>query len=218
MKTGQIQLYVKEPVLQEKRHEHVLFQKYALEIIRLVYGGKMIGVEYDLSVVAIHKSDLISQTRIQYNEKQLLQLVHEYLVGKGLKESAAVLAQEGKLENVPPPLPSTSHGHNPIVNGLPLTPARPGKSSFGFKAPPAAREVNLDTIVREYLTNQHSLCKAPMATCPTFDLLVPHKCPTPKTRPTTVNFSARFGRTGYNWCGNTAPNRKLIYSKFKPIR
>src|SRR4051812_1366637 len=53
MKTGQIQLYVKEPILQEKRHEHVLFQKSALEIIRLVYGARMIGVEYDLSVVAI---------------------------------------------------------------------------------------------------------------------------------------------------------------------
>src|SRR5258708_78604 len=62
LRNGVLQMLMREPILQEKRHDHVLFQKYALEIIKLVYG-KMLGLEYDLSVVAIHKSDLISQTR-----------------------------------------------------------------------------------------------------------------------------------------------------------
>ena len=30
----------------------------------------------------------------------------------------------------------------------------------------------LDSIITEYLANQHSLCKNPMVTCPQFDLLV----------------------------------------------
>lgn len=34
------------------------------------------------------------------------------------------------------------------------------------------RAVTLDSIVTEYLYNQHALCKNPMSTCPQFDLLV----------------------------------------------
>lgn len=32
--------------------------------------------------------------------------------------------------------------------------------------------VTLESILTEYLTNQHALCKNPMATCPQFDLFV----------------------------------------------
>lgn len=32
--------------------------------------------------------------------------------------------------------------------------------------------VTLDSIITEYLTNQHALCKNPMATCPQFNLFV----------------------------------------------
>lgn len=31
--------------------------------------------------------------------------------------------------------------------------------------------VTLDSIITEYLTNQHALCKNPMVTCPQFNLL-----------------------------------------------
>lgn len=220
MKSGLIQILMREPILQENRQEHALFQAYALELIKLVYG-KVTGVEYDLNVVAIQKSDLISQSRIHYNEKQLLELVRDHLATKGLSESAAALAKEAKLEPLPVPTPSTSKP-NHIVNGLPLTPARKGKTSFGFQEPNTGkikeRGVTLDTIVTEYLTNQHSLCKTPMAICPTFDLVVPHKCPTPKARTPAINFAARFGRPGYDWSTAGNINRKLIYSRFKPIR
>lgn len=37
---------------------------------------------------------------------------------------------------------------------------------------PESRHVTLDSIITEYLANQHSLCKNPMVTCPQFDLLV----------------------------------------------
>lgn len=32
--------------------------------------------------------------------------------------------------------------------------------------------ITLDSIITEYLTNQHALCKNPMATCPQFNLFV----------------------------------------------
>ena len=43
----------------------------------------------------------VAQTRIQFNEKQLLQLMHQHLLSKNLVESAAVLLKEAGL----PPLP-----------------------------------------------------------------------------------------------------------------
>lgn len=36
----------------------------------------------------------------------------------------------------------------------------------------AEPRITLDSIITEYLTNQHALCKNPMATCPQFNLFV----------------------------------------------
>lgn len=79
-----------------------------------------------------------------------------------------------------------------------------------------SNKVTLETIITEYLTNQHALCKNPMSTCPQFDLVLPHKCPDP--RPTRVsglsqNFAARFIRqqAGFN---TRRLDRRLVHSHF----
>lgn len=36
--------------------------------------------------------------------------------------------------------------------------------------PTVENQVSLDSIITEYLTNQHALCKNPMITCPQFNL------------------------------------------------
>jgi hypothetical protein len=46
--------------------------------------------------------------------------------------------------------------------------------------PEENNKITLETIMCDYLSNQHSLCKNPMVTCPEFDLFVPHKCPDPR--------------------------------------
>lgn len=53
---GQIQALMKDPILQEKRQEHVTFQKYALELMERVSGkAKPTGAEYEISLVSLHR-------------------------------------------------------------------------------------------------------------------------------------------------------------------
>lgn len=53
---GQIQALMKDPILQEKRQEHVMFQKYALELMGRVSGeAKPTGAEYEISLASLHR-------------------------------------------------------------------------------------------------------------------------------------------------------------------
>lgn len=81
---------------------------------------------------------------------------------------------------------------------------------------PTPKTITLETIITEYLTNQHALCKNPMSTCPQFDLVLPHKCPDP--RPSRVsglsmNFAGRYFRqqAGFN---SRRLDRRLVHSQF----
>lgn len=76
--------------------------------------------------------------------------------------------------------------------------------------------ITLDNIITEFLTNQHSLCKHPMSTCPQFDLFVPHKCPDPrpnKVSGMSTNFAARFI---YRQAGFSSHklDRRLVHTNF----
>ncbi|XP_054737042.1 protein mahjong isoform X2 [Anastrepha obliqua] len=98
---GQIQTLMRDPILQEKRAEHVLFQKYALELVELVSGKtKPISNKMDPSLANIHKANVIAQTKIQYNEQQLYQLIHDHLESKGLLQTAQMLQKEAGLPQI----------------------------------------------------------------------------------------------------------------------
>lgn len=95
---GQIQHLMRDPILQEKRAEHVIFQKYALELLERVSGKeKLINHTFDPSLANIHKASVVAQTKIQYNEQQLLQLIHDHLESKGLSCTAQMLQKEAGL-------------------------------------------------------------------------------------------------------------------------
>lgn len=52
---------MREPVLQDKRQEHVKFQKYGLELMEQVSGRVKSNVnEFELSLAKIHKADVVS--------------------------------------------------------------------------------------------------------------------------------------------------------------
>ncbi|KAI8427007.1 hypothetical protein MSG28_014652 [Choristoneura fumiferana] len=96
--TSQIQVLMRDPILQEKRQEHVMFQKYALELLERVSGkSKHMGAEFETSLANIHRANVVAQTRINYNERQLLQLVAAHLAARGLSESALTLQREAQL-------------------------------------------------------------------------------------------------------------------------
>lgn len=44
----------------------------------------------------------MAQTRIDFNEQQLLELIHQHLVNKGLTVTANLLLQEANLPEPPP--------------------------------------------------------------------------------------------------------------------
>ncbi|GBP38185.1 Protein mahjong [Eumeta japonica] len=252
--TSQIQNLMRDPILQEKRQEHVMFQKYALELLERVSGkSKHMGTEFETSLANIHRANVVAQTRISYNERQLLQLIHEELVARGLSQSASTLLREAALPPPAAPSPPDPLPPHPPPVYTPSTPIRPRlasrtgggplRDSFDTSAAPLddsltlapaqvtpnphviklrkvqplvslssgslsslgspgeprrslqkqlsvaggqggqtkpPRRVTLHAIVTEYLYNQHSLCKNPMATCPQFNLFEPHKCPEPR--------------------------------------
>ncbi|XP_060809334.1 protein mahjong [Amyelois transitella] len=104
--TSQIQVLMRDPILQEKRQEHVMFQKYALELLERVSGkSKHMGAEFETSLANIHRANVVAQTRINYNERQLLQLVAWDLSARGLARSAATLRAEAGLPAPAPPAP-----------------------------------------------------------------------------------------------------------------
>lgn len=311
---GQLQNLMRDPILQEKRQEHVSFQKHALELLERLSGKtKHTGDSLDVSLYNIHRANVVAQTKIQFNDTQLLQLIHRHLVFRGLEDTANLLQKEANLAAIfsstasttlhpskfrytptTPITPTrnrvsslTMHTPNVRTNALvvqattstdiittnstmhtttvsptiklikksnsggivsaPATicaphnsrlqkqisnsevfmkAATPGQSSaplFSMQDNTEATSVvepriTLDSIIIEYLTNQHALCKNPMATCPQFNLFVPHKCPDPKPRNSSANnFALRNARRSMGYSSKQL-DRKFIHSRFCPVQ
>lgn len=222
IRSGLIQNLMTEPILQDKRQDHVMFQKYALEIIKLVHG-KDEHFSLELGDL-IRKTDLISQTRISYDERQLMELIHNHLASAGLTETADRLKEELRTKAV------SLHTASAIMNSSSPTPPAVGTPVQGASQPQQVanspkKQVTLDKIVKEYLLSQHALCKTPMVTCPQFDLFIPHKCPSKtdctsiyKTTNSRSNFVSRIMKREVFGYGRGHEDRKLIYSKYKPCR
>lgn len=307
---GLLQSLMRDPILQEKRAEHVQFQKYALELLERVSGKTKGSNQIDTSLANIHKANVVAQTKIQFNEQQLYELIYEHLMSRGLSETASTLQKEANLTNVSTSANRpTSVFHSPFSFRTPTTPVgrsrirnKPSDFNVALNAmdvqmavdqptitngdgqnsagntpsiPPiklikkstvqsqqnqtpqqqqqrslqkqisavepttplfsgfasrtqqsngahtnSSKNITLETIITEYLTNQHALCKNPMSTCPPFDLIVPHKCPDPRANKgagLSMNFAARFFRkqAGIN---DRRLDRRLVHSNFCAAR
>uniref|UniRef100_A0A8C2PAU1 DDB1- and CUL4-associated factor 1 n=1 Tax=Capra hircus TaxID=9925 RepID=A0A8C2PAU1_CAPHI len=299
----QIQQLMKEPVLQDKRSDHVKFCKYAAELIERV-SGKPLLIGTDVSLARLQKADVVAQSRISFPEKELLLLIRNHLISKGLGETATVLTKEADLPmtaashssaftpvtaaaspvslprtpriangiatrlgshaavgasapsapaahpqpRVPQPslaLPGPSHaGNSPVIGRISFIRERPSpcngrkirvlrqKSDHGaYSQSPAIKKQldrhlpsppTLDSIITEYLREQHARCKNPVATCPPFSLFTPHQCPEPKQRrQAPINFTSRLNRRAsfpkYGGVDGGCFDRHLIFSRFRPI-
>ncbi|KAK4878446.1 hypothetical protein RN001_010952 [Aquatica leii] len=280
--SNQLQTLMRDPILQEKRQEHVHFQKYALELLERLSGKtKHRTDDLEVSLSNIHKANIVAQTKIHFNDKQLLQLIHQHLTSKGLVETATLLQKEAHLSNAittnslhPPnkfrytsttpnrtrlsfsspyrsaPTPNPSDSYSTPYNGLSPAikikkKAPPTPTSLNLSSKPRLQKqlsaephlkillpnqasddniigeqprITLDSIITEYLTNQHALCKNPMATCPQFNLFVPHKCPDPKPKIQAANnFAIRSVRRQIGFQAKGL-DRKFIHSRFCPVQ
>lgn len=313
--SGQLQALMRDPILQEKRSEHVIFQKYALELLERISGKtKPLNNPLDPSLTNIHKANVIAQTRIQYNEQQLYQLIFEHLESKGLSQTAQMLQREvglplqrttirnfhqspfdykgfsavssmsrsrlrSRMQDVNAaimssgdsqargqtddfaPLAGTSSSSttagaasaqgvpnfNFVSAQTPIKLRRTDRSTSSISrslqkqislgsagetsttglpdelaVSPALhpKRITLNSIVTEYLTNQHSLCNNPVTTCPQFDLYEPHKCPDPRPSrlvSSNYNLTSRHFRTQAGF--NTARfDRRHVHTHFAPWR
>ncbi|XP_076447473.1 DDB1- and CUL4-associated factor 1-like isoform X2 [Babylonia areolata] len=115
---GQLQNLMKEPVLQDKRQEHVKFCKYASQLLERVSGKQ--ANTLDASLEDIRKADIVAQTKIMYREKELMQLIHDHLVQKGFTETASKLQKEAGLPR--PSTPPPPHPASPHIFSSPSTP------------------------------------------------------------------------------------------------
>ncbi|KAH3892821.1 hypothetical protein DPMN_016951, partial [Dreissena polymorpha] len=102
--SGQLQSLMKEPVLQDKRQEHVKFCRYATQLVEKVSGNQTHRYS-NASLDDIRKADIVAQSKIIFQEKELLQLIHDHLQSKGYHDSAEVLQREAGLAGcvTPPP-------------------------------------------------------------------------------------------------------------------
>lgn len=99
--------------------EHVSFQKYALELLERL-SGKTKQTNNDFSLVNIHKANVVAQTKIQFNDRQLLQLIYQHLMSKGLVDSATLLQREANLSL----LTNSTHLPSKFRYATPVTPNR----------------------------------------------------------------------------------------------
>ncbi|XP_067360198.1 DDB1- and CUL4-associated factor 1-like isoform X2 [Channa argus] len=313
--SGHIQQLMKEPVLQDKRSEHIRFCRYAAELIERV-SGKPLLMGTDVSLARLQKANVVAQSRITFSEKELLMLIRNHLMAKGLHETANTLVKEANLSSgslclnasscaTPPPScviprtcrlasgiaariaghvgaspvssavvpsitspspsrslavsnssyfslstsalsspPPPTQGSHPVTRIL-FTRERPAsicnsgkklalkqKSDHGafIQTPAMKKQVErhlpspptLDSIITEYLREQHARCPNPVTTCPPFSLFTPHRCPEPKQRQQApTNFTARLGRRvlypKYGGVDRGCLDRHLIFSRFRPV-
>jgi len=207
--SGQLQILMREPVIEDNAADHAMFCKYAAELLERVTGKSLATSTAVPSLSRITKADVVAQTHISYPAKELLQLVHSHLTAQGLHETADVLRREA---NLPDPRPDTNPMSTPTnrkvrynhtsslstVSSAASTPGTPSLTRYRFNDPgtPVEKRLlpdiprttrppsppTLDLIVTRYLREQHAQCNNPVSAGPPFSLLRPHKCPEPKYR------------------------------------
>lgn len=94
--SGHLQQLMKEPILQERLQEHTQFKKYSLMLIQQVTGSNISNSLESTSTANLSKAEIVAQTKITYNEKELLSLIYSHLKQKGLDKAAETLLKEVK--------------------------------------------------------------------------------------------------------------------------
>uniref|UniRef100_A0A672L6Y3 DDB1- and CUL4-associated factor 1 n=1 Tax=Sinocyclocheilus grahami TaxID=75366 RepID=A0A672L6Y3_SINGR len=147
----------------------------------------------------------------------------------------------------PPPAVSLHSNGSPLIGRIVFSRERPSPcSAAGGKRPKVLRQKSdhgafsqspamkkqldrhlpspptLDSIITEYLREQHARCKNPVTTCPPFSLFTPHQCPESKQRrQAPTNFTPRHTRRvvypKYGGVDGGCFDRHLIFSRFRPI-
>ncbi|GMF46379.1 unnamed protein product [Phytophthora fragariaefolia] len=102
MQVGQLlsDMIRSNPVLEENADIHVRFRESALDLISHVThraSNVVINEATDPTVRKIEKASIVANTKITYDDNELLRLIHDHLVTKGLHNAASALVDEAKI-------------------------------------------------------------------------------------------------------------------------
>ncbi|KAL4147685.1 hypothetical protein PRNP1_011439 [Phytophthora ramorum] len=102
MQVGQLlsDMIRSDAVLEENADIHVRFRESALDLISHVThraSNVVINEATDPTVKKIEKASIVASTKISYDENELLRLIHDHLVTKGLHQAASALVDEAKI-------------------------------------------------------------------------------------------------------------------------
>ncbi|VDO51831.1 unnamed protein product, partial [Onchocerca flexuosa] len=92
---------MREPVLQERRAEHARFCEQAQLLIEKITKKRIHDFPKDLTKEKLWKWHIVAHTKVVYNDKELLQLIYQHLVKKGLLRTADNLREEANLPDIP---------------------------------------------------------------------------------------------------------------------
>ncbi|MCP9265711.1 Vprbp protein [Dirofilaria immitis] len=92
---------MREPVLQERRAEHARFCEQAHLLIEKITKKRIHDFPKDLTKEKLWKWHIVAHTKVVYNDKELLQLIYQHLIKKGLLKTADNLREEASLPDIP---------------------------------------------------------------------------------------------------------------------
>uniref|UniRef100_A0A914L653 LisH domain-containing protein n=1 Tax=Meloidogyne incognita TaxID=6306 RepID=A0A914L653_MELIC len=108
---NELNALMQTPILLEKRIEHNRFCDQARHLIECVSQTKLqdfTTMTMEMTQENLWRSAVVAQTRIKFNEKELLQLIYQHLTDIGFKKTARQLQTEAELPNFPASrIPST---------------------------------------------------------------------------------------------------------------
>ncbi|KAI9916797.1 hypothetical protein PsorP6_016755 [Peronosclerospora sorghi] len=124
MQVGQLlsDMIRSDPILEENADIHVRFRESALDLISLVThraSDLVINEATDPTVRKIEKASIVANTKISYDDTELLRLIHDHLVTKGLLHAASALVNEAKIPvERPPKVASAAEAQGPQTDGI----------------------------------------------------------------------------------------------------
>lgn len=148
---------MKEPVLQDKRAEHLRFCGYATQLMAAVLGKpRLLSLGAEMSLAGLQRAEVVARSWVTFSQQELLLLIRDHLLAKGLAATAATLSREAGL--VASPLPATGlvpSGCTPPLPAAtassPSAPSTPTSSRFpptSCTASPGLRRLGLQPIGR----------------------------------------------------------------------
>ena len=79
----------------DKQAEHNRFCRYAVHLMQRVCGQPLSNLPADfVSMEKLRRAEIVASTKIHWDEKELLALVHKHLLQMGLARTAETLQKE----------------------------------------------------------------------------------------------------------------------------